>query len=252
MDDSINTDQSGLNTTNVTNTSITGVASSSTTTAAGPSTTSQSSEQLLVLRRESQPNQSIHALMSARMHNRKRIIVDYLNKHKICTKYDITREIRAQERAQNLTGCIDAKTTKRMLMTLESERKLRTFEMPLKSVSYMCVCAPDIDESHELYKNYTSTFKRTFDSVDLSLKNNESGSESDEDGGGGGDDDGGVATFKLTNSFIESVVSQLKYLNVRKRLLAAVPKFQKAIILHRFLHYLLYFYDGVQQSVSKF
>lgn len=216
-------------------------------------TTTRSSEQLLILRRDGQPNQSIQALISNRMHNRKKIIVDYLNKHKICTKYDITREIRAQESALKLTGSIDAKTTKRMLMTLVSEQKLRVFEVPLKSVSYMCVCAADIDESHEVYRNYCSTFRRTFDSVDLKMRG-ESGDEASDDedeiGGSGGGAVGANVTFKLTNSYIESVVSKLKFLNVRKRLFSIVPKFQKAIILHRFLHYLLFFYNGHQQSVS--
>lgn len=230
-----------------------------------------SPDQLLVLSRQGQPNKSIQALISNRALNRKKLILDYLGKHRICTKYDLTREIRTHERAEGLVGAIDAKTTKRMLHALEREKKLRTFEVSVKNVSYMCVCVTDIDESDEIFKNYCSTFRRTFDSVDLKVKNEaavaanspvDESNDHDESVVVGADDElpqppppppqrsTVTNTFKLTNSFIDSVVADLELLTQRKRPFGVVPKFQKAIILHRFIHYLLFFYDGVRQSVS--
>jgi hypothetical protein len=232
-------------------------------TSEGPATQPTESDQLLILKREGQPNQSIQALISNRMLNRKKLIIDYLDKHRICTKYDLTREIRTRESAQSLPGSIDAKTTKRMLLALERDKKLHTFEVALKNVSYMCVRAYDIDESDEIYKNYCCTFKRTYDSVDLKSTTAKSGGDEtttttsrDEDldtSNNNADDDLALrSSTKLTNSFIELVVADLEVLPHRKKLFIVVPKFQKTIILHRFIHYLLFFYDGVQQSVIQF
>lgn len=110
------------------------------------------------------------ALMSNRMLARQKLVLEYLTKHRICTKYEINREIRSREEEQGLSGTIDAKTTKRMLQTLEKEKKLHVFEVQLKNVNYMCVRAWEIDEEDEVFKTYCQTFKRTFDTVDLKLK----------------------------------------------------------------------------------
>lgn len=100
-------------------------------TAVAPSPGSPAHDDMLILRRESQPNQSIQALQSQRMLARKGLILHYLSEHRICTKYDLTREIRQSEQQQGLTGTIDAKTTRRMLLALEREKKLITFEVHL-------------------------------------------------------------------------------------------------------------------------
>ena len=78
-----------------------------------------------------------------------------------------------------LKGCIDSKTTKRMLLTLEKENKLRTFIVYLKNISYMGVRHYDVEEKDTLFINYCSTFKRTFDTVELKVTNNRGVSEDD-------------------------------------------------------------------------
>ena len=109
--------------------------------------------------------------MSDRTMARKKIVPSYLEKNKICTKYEIDKEIRKIEAESGLKGCIDSKTTKRMLLALEKENKLTTFTVYLKNVSYMCVRLPEISETDCSYVNYCSTFKRTFDTVDLKIDN---------------------------------------------------------------------------------
>ena len=123
-----------------------------------------------IVKRDHQTSTNIQALMSNRAIARKKHILDYIDKHRICTKYDITKEIRNYEAQMELKGSIDAKTTKRMLYNLEKENKLRLFEVNLKNLNYMCVRAWDVSENDPLYINYCSTFRRTFDSVDSKFK----------------------------------------------------------------------------------
>ena len=116
---------------------------------------------------------SIQALMSTRMLARKQLILAYVAENRLCTKYEINREIRTREAAQGLSGCIDSKTTKRMLQALANERALLLFEIQVKNVSYMCVRAIDIAETDEAYLAYCHTFRRTFDPDMASKKSNE-------------------------------------------------------------------------------
>ncbi|CAF0758348.1 unnamed protein product [Brachionus calyciflorus] len=197
-------------------------------------TKKQASNELTIL-----PQKNIQALVSNRMLNRKNIILDYLEKNKICTKYELTREIREQEEKLGLKGAIDAKTTKRMLMALEKEAKLKIFDVNLKSTSYMGVRIISLSEDDELFKNYCATFRRTFDSVDLKPKKQINLP-----------DPSNQNSFRLTKKFIQSTVSGLQFSPVLSRKYAIVPKFQKAIILHRFLSYILFYYNGVQQSTQ--
>lgn len=220
------------------------------------------SEEILILKRnDGNKNNSIQALMSNRTLNRKKLIMDHLEKHKIATKYEITKEIRTYESEQGLKGCIDAKTTKRMLLNLESEHKLHVFEVLLKNVSYMCVRLYGISETDEIYVNYCATFKRTFDSVDLKLNTTTDVTNvSDKADDKNSNSPLGNASqtklypqqpsFKLTRPFINSVVSKLKFTTNYSKIYALVPKFQKCIILHRLLTYILFFYDGQQQTGS--
>lgn len=202
------------------------------------------SEELTIQRREGQTNKNIQAIMSNRTLSRKKIVQSYLEKNRICTKYEITREIRSQEQELGLKGLIDSKTTKRMLTTLENENKLKVFYVNLKNLNYMCARAVDITEEDEVYKNYCATFKRTFDSVNLNLDENEN-EQLDQS------QEKESLDFKLTRSFINSSVANLKFSTNFSKVYALVPKFQKAIVLHRYLHYLLYFYNGKQQSNNK-
>lgn len=82
---------------------------------------------------------------------------------------------------------MDSKTSKRMLLALEKENKLTTFTVHLKNVSYMCVRLPEIAETDSDYISYCSTFKRTFDTVELKI-NNKSMDESTRDTTNHGDD----------------------------------------------------------------
>lgn len=191
----------------------------------------QTPEQITIL-----PQKNIQALVSNRMINRKQIIQDYLIKNKICTKYELTREIREHEEKLGLKGSIDSKTTKRMLLSLEKEGILKIFNASLKNTSYMCVRLASMSENDDLYVNYCATFKRTFDSVDVKSQEMAQSQPKEEN------------KFKLTKKFIQSIVDKLEFSTNFSKKYALVPKFQKAIILHRFLGYLLFFYTGQQQS----
>ncbi len=63
-----------------------------------------------------------------------------------------------------------------MLFALEKENKLKTFTVNLKNISYMGVRLSEISETDEFYINYCSTFKRTFDTVELKINRNQSNS----------------------------------------------------------------------------
>jgi len=75
-----------------------------------------------------------------------------------------------------------------MLLAMEKEKKLRTFNVCLKNVSYMGVRLYEIEDTDSAFINYCSTFKRTFDTVELKITtnteggvgNNRSGQENDE------------------------------------------------------------------------
>ena len=102
---------------------------------------------------------------------------------------------------------------------------------------------PEIKDTDPLYLNYLATFKRTFDSVEVKLKNAEDNDEAVEE-------NERPLIFKLTREYVNSIVAQLKFCHNYSKVYALVPKFQKAIVLHRFLHYLLYFYNGERQEPS--
>jgi hypothetical protein len=123
-----------------------------------------------IVKRDGQSTTNIQALISNRALTRKKLILDYVEKHRICTKYEITKEIRTYETQMELKGSIDAKTTKRMLAALEKEKKIVLFEVNLKNQSYMCVRSIDVIETDPSFINYCSTFRRTFDSVDSKFK----------------------------------------------------------------------------------
>jgi general transcription factor 3C polypeptide 1 len=195
--------------------------------------------------------------MSNRAITRKKLILDYIEKHRICTKYEITREIRNYEQEQGLKGCIDAKTTKRMLISLENDKKLHIFNVQLKNLSYMGVRAFEITETDSSFLNYCATFNRTFDSVDSKFKSeidqSESASCSDlslsqpETSTLGNEQ----PSLNLTRSFINSVVDRLHFSTSYSKVYALVPKFQKALVLHRLLHYILFFYDGRPSALAE-
>ncbi len=232
-----------------------------------------------IVKRDGQSTTNIQALISNRALARKKIILDYVEKHRICTKYELTKEIRTYETQMELKGSIDAKTTKRMLVALEKEKKLVLFEVNLKNQSYMCVRSTDVLETDPSFINYCSTFRRTFDSVDSKFKSEfESGTapakllvprsaagsltpiettenvpespvlclpvktkstEKISTKGGTESKD-----LDLTRPYIRSIVEKLKFSTRYSKTYALVPKFQKLIILHRFLTYVLYFNDG--------
>lgn len=227
----------------------------------------QQAEEVTILKRgDGQTNKNIQALMSNRMQTRKKLVHDYIEKHKICTKYELTREIRNYELAQGFKGSIDSKTTKRMLNAMEAENKLKVFTVTLKNLSYMCARSLAISEQDDVYKNYCATFKRTFDSVDLVAKDDSvlsitdttnvslneqsqiEAAENSEQAADQAEKEPVEKSFRLTRAFVSSIVGKLKFTTNYSKVYALVPKFQKAIILHRFLHYILFFYDGKQQS----
>jgi len=151
-----------------------------------------------------------------------------------------------------------------MLIAMEKEQKLHIFNLFLKNVNYMCVRSFDIDETDSVYVNYCATFNRTFDSVSIvkhddkqiEIENNSeqaallsSRTSTNQSSSQQTSDEN---TFKLTRPFIKSVVDQLVFSNNYAKVYSLAPKFQKAVILHRFLHYLLYFYDGEHQNDLNF
>jgi hypothetical protein len=62
------------------------------------------------------------------------------------------------------------------------------------------------------------------------------------------DDQPSTNSFKLTRNYISSIVSNLTYSTNYAKNYGLVPKVQRAIVLHRYLHYLLYNYDGHEQA----
>lgn len=210
--------------------------------------------ELVLIKRDNQPSKTIQALMSDRSIARKRIILNYLEKHRICTKYEINKEIRRIESEQQLKGCIDSKTTKRMLIAMEKEKKLHIFTVNLKNVSYMGVRSYDVSEKDPLFENYCATFKRTFDTVDLKFKTEKVDLDLDEHVCQTSEkealelEETDQKSFQLKRTYISSIMSKLKFSSSYSKAYGLVPKFQKAIVLHRFLHYLLFFYDGVRQD----
>jgi hypothetical protein len=234
------------------------------------------------VKRDGQSTTNIQALISNRALTRKKLILDYVEKHRICTKYEITKEIRTYETQMELKGSIDAKTTKRMLAALEKEKKIVLFEVNLKNQSYMCVRSIDVSETDPSFINYCSTFRRTFDSVDSKFKSElESGTQPAKllvpRSAAGSltpvttDTENlieNVATksktteknpkketeskdLDLTRPYIRSIVDKLKSSTRYSKTYALVPKFQKLIILHRFLTYVLYFNDGKKPTTSQ-
>jgi hypothetical protein len=234
-----------------------------------------------IVKRDGQSTTNIQALISNRALTRKKLILDYVEKHRICTKYEITKEIRTYETQMELKGSIDAKTTKRMLAALEKEKKIVLFEVNLKNQSYMCVRSIDVIETDPSFINYCSTFRRTFDSVDSKFKSElESGtpapkiivprsatgsltpmttenenlienappkSKSTEKNS---KKETESKDLDLTRPYIRSIVDKLKFSTRYSKTYALVPKFQKLIILHRFLTYVLYFNDGKKPTTS--
>ena len=280
---------------------------------------SESAEMVVdLVKKDGHSTSSMQALVSNRALARKRIIVEYVEKHRICTKYEITKEIRTYETQTGLKGSIDAKTTKRMLLALEKEEKLSLFEVSLKNQSYMCVRSRDVTESDPAFINYCSTFRRTFDSVDCKFKSELESSSSSANSSSrvlvprsaagsltpvedertlkendklppkshatsatsptttttttttaNSNSDSNTLSkssrheettsnveeskdLDLTRSYIRSIVNKLKLSTRFSKMYALVPKLQKLIILHRFLHHVLYFNrDKSQDDVSK-
>ena len=210
-------------------------------------------------------NKPIQAIASERQVKRKQIVLDYLEKHKICSKFEIDKEIRRIEELEKQKGQIDAKTTKRMLLQLQGESKLRVFEFKVKEKTQVAVCLASINESDDVYTNYLNTFSRSFDfcinnknqhshsngkelntsnlaaaaAIDINKANivaQESGNE-----------------FKLTKSYIETIIKKLEFSFNYAKSYGLVSKIQKAIVLHRFIHYILNFNktdDAVREEVK--
>jgi hypothetical protein len=59
-------------------------------------------------------------------------------------------------------------------------------------------------------------------------------------------------SFKLTRNYISSIVNNLTYSTNYAKNYGLVPKVQRAIVLHRYLHYLVYNYDGCEQTDTLF
>ncbi len=118
-------------------------------------------------------------------------------------------------------------------------------------------------ETDEFYLNYCAQFKRTFDSVAVEgvkendqtiMENDDSSPRSSsavhQKSNDETDDSAGGFT-KLTKNYIASVIEKLSILPKHSKIYASVPKFQKCIILHRFVSYLLFYYDGKPQQVTE-
>jgi len=61
-------------------------------------------QELVLIKRDNQTTKSIQALMTERTVSRKRIILGYLEKNRICTKYELDKEIRSVEAENGLKG----------------------------------------------------------------------------------------------------------------------------------------------------
>lgn len=193
-------------------------------------------------------NKPIQAVASERSLKRKELILDYLEKRKICSKFEIDKEIRRVEELEKLKGQIDSKTTKRILIQLQTEKKVRLFEFNIKNKPHMGVCLPTINDKDEIYVNYMNTFSRSFDfcinkksindSKNTSIENDVNDENENEN------DDLNTGEFKLTRAYVQSIVKDLDFSFTYAKTYGLVSKIQKSIILHRYIHYILYFYDN--------
>lgn len=178
------------------------------------------------------------ALVSERAERRRQIILSYLETRKICTKVEIDREIRKIEEEEKQKGVLDAKTTKRMLQKIESEGILILFEIKVKNQTYLAVRLSSVSETSQEYISFMNGFSRT---VNFGAKKSEPINVS-VDKQPLEEDDG----FHLSREYQKLIVSQLDFSFSFAKCYGLVSKFQKALILHRYLQYLLYFYDGIQ------
>jgi hypothetical protein len=205
---------------------------------------------------------SYNAMIMDRTTARRNVIIRYLKLHKIVTKYQINNEIRSIEREEGIKAQIDSKTTIRLLNGLEKEGLLHIFYIYSRGVNFMCLRDSSISETDDFYINYCSTFKRTNSLYDLEKSNTSNRSSSRNKNNipynSDIDDDGSRSSasnhsfnLNISNVSTNDIVKGLETRPNYCKYYGSVPRLQKAIVLHRFLQYLLFFYDGKQQAVAS-
>ena len=193
----------------------------------------------------------IQALASERSIKRREIVLNYLEQHKICSKFEIDKEIRRIEELEKQKGQIDAKTTKRMLVQLQSEFKLRVFEFKVKNKTQTGVCLASITEEDDVYINYLNTFSRSFDFCINNRTTTSSSTVPNQDPDDTVTKEQSIdGEFQLTRTYVQSVVGKLEFSFTFAKHYGIVSKIQKAIILHRFLHYILYFNNESNKEIK--
>ncbi|CAM6055085.1 unnamed protein product [Sphagnum tenellum] len=197
--------------------------------------------------------------LTNRAQARQETVLNYLAQHRYCIRHEIAKEIKRVEHEQGLKGEIDSKTTKRILLTLEQQNKLRLSTIAQKNATLMCVRAVDVDEHDLSFLTYCAQFRRAFDSaVDVkkeqasssmspskspnkratSPKKKASTAAQQSSIDGNNREEG---AFLLTPAVVNAMVEKLKFSKRCARTYGLVPKVQKAIVLHRFLHHIMFF-----------
>jgi hypothetical protein len=97
------------------------------------------SNQALTQQFKTKADLTIQNMVTERAVNRKKIIMTYLEQRKLCTKFEIDREIKRIEQLEGEKGQIDSKTSKRILSRLESEGLVKLFNVNLKNNEHMAV-----------------------------------------------------------------------------------------------------------------
>jgi hypothetical protein len=82
---------------------------------------------------------TIHNMVTERAVKRKKIIASYMEQRRICTKFEIDREIRRLEQLEGEQGQIDSKTSKRILLQMEKDGLVTLFNVSLKNVEHVAV-----------------------------------------------------------------------------------------------------------------
>ncbi len=128
---------------------------------------------------------------------------------------------------------------------------------------YIRIRLAHITESDELYQNYIHTFSRTIEFchnqktknvatnanskttanpvTDTTIGKTKLDSSNDQNSFHEGDEQ-----FKLTRSYMHSIADKLDFSYSYAKIYGLVSKMQKSIVLHRFMHYILFFYDGTR------
>lgn len=171
-------------------------------------------------------NSDSYNLLTARMLKRASLIVQAVNLHKVIQDTQkVQRMISEVEEAEGLKQSIDRKTIQRLLDKLESDGLLRTIKVNLKGYgkekSMLFICHPSVNETHSEIQSAIEQAKMKLPIVSAHHSKKKKNQDS-----------------KKTKQ------PALKYEPKAGRKYGFKPKFVRMRILHNYMFYLIYGYDG--------